>query len=81
MIFFPELKVFTALISPMVPMEIRSSMLSPVFSKRLAMYTTRRRLCSMRSLRAASSPLSSAPIAFSSLSFSRGGGRVSLPPM
>lgn len=46
-IFFSGLKVFTALISPMVPMEIKSSVLTPVFSNFLARNTTRRRLCSM----------------------------------
>ena len=79
--FLPDLKVFTALMRPMVPMEIRSSMLMPVFSKRLEMYTTRRRLCSISSCRAASSPLSRALIARSSSSLSSGGGRVSLPPI
>lgn len=69
----------TALINPMVPMEIKSSMLMPVFSNRLAMYTTSRRLCSISSLRASSSPMRSSSSA--SRSRLRGGGRVSLPPM
>lgn len=47
LIFFSLLKVFTALISPMVPMEMRSSVSTPVFSNFLAMYTTSRKLCSM----------------------------------
>ena len=79
--FLPDLKVFTALIRPMVPMEIRSSMLIPVFSKRLEMYTTRRRLCSISFCRAVSSPCSRALMACSSASLSRGGGRESLPPI
>lgn len=37
-------KVFTALIKPMVPMEIRSSTPMPVDSNLRAMYTTSRRL-------------------------------------
>ena len=35
--FLSALYVLIALISPMVPMEIRSSILIPVFSKRRAM--------------------------------------------
>ena len=77
--FLSARKVPTALMSPMVPMEIRSSIPTPVFSNRRAMYTTSRRLCSISSLRASSSPMRSSSSA--SRSRLRGGGRVSLPPM
>ena len=45
--FLSGLKVWMALMRPIVPIEIRSSMWMPVFSNRRAMYTTSRRLCSM----------------------------------
>ena len=59
MIFFSGLKVFTALMRPMVPMEIRSYAWTPVFSNFRAMNTTSRRLCSMSRFRAASLVLES----------------------
>ena len=45
-------KVLTPLMRPMVPMEIKSSRLMPVLSKRLAMYTTSRRFRVIRISRA-----------------------------
>ena len=55
LIFFSGEKVFTALIKPMVPMEMRSSRLMPVDSNFLAMYTTSRRLWTISCCRASSS--------------------------
>ncbi len=46
-IFFSGLNVFTALISPIVPMLIKSSIFIPVFSNFLAIYTTSRKLRSI----------------------------------
>ena len=77
--FFSGRKVFTALIRPMVPMEIRSSVLAPGESNFRAIYTTSRRLCSISSFRASSS--SSRASSSASRSFVSGGGSVSLPPM
>ena len=54
--FLAGQKVFTALISPMVPMEIRSSIPIPVDSNFLAIYTTSRRLCVISSSRAPGIP-------------------------
>ena len=56
--FLSARKVLMALMSPMVPMEIRSSMLMPVFSNRRAIYTTSRRFRSMSVCRACGSPCS-----------------------
>jgi len=49
-------KVFTALISPMVPMEIMSSMPADGVSNFLAMYTTSRKLWVMSRSRASVLP-------------------------
>ena len=81
LIFLSVRNVLMALIRPMVPMEIRSSMLMPVFSKRRAMYTTSRRFRSMRVCRTDSSPPSSRASSAASSSRGSGGGRVSLPPI
>ena len=54
--FLSGLKVWMALMRPIVPIEIRSSMWMPVFSNRRAMYTTSRRLCSMSREAASSLP-------------------------
>lgn len=59
-IFLDASKVFTAFMRPIVPMEIRSSTVTPVFSNFLAIYTTSRRLCSIRAERALASPRPSA---------------------
>ena len=48
LIFLSMLNVDTAFISPTVPIDISSSIFAPVFSNFFAMYTTRRRLCSIR---------------------------------
>ena len=72
-------KVPTALMRPIVPIEIRSSIPTLVFSNFLAMYTTRRRLCSIRALFAPSSgSRESSSLSSSGLS---GGGSVSGPQM
>ena len=72
-------KVFTALISPMVPMEIRSSCGTALLSYLRARYTTRRRLRVIsRSLAAASPAASRCKRSFSS-SGVRGGGRLEAP--
>ena len=81
MIFFSASKVPTALISPMVPMEMRSSSGIPVFSKRRAMNTTSRRLCSISVRRAASSCSLRRRARARSSSGERGGGRGSGPPI
>ena len=47
LMFLSVRNVLMALISPMVPMEIRSSMCIPVFSNRRAIYTTSRRFRSI----------------------------------
>ena len=74
-------KVFTALISPMVPMLIMSSAGTPLLSYFLARYTTSRRLCSMSREAASSLPAASARMVCCSASRSSGAGMVSLPPM
>ena len=79
--FLSERKVLIPLMSPMVPMEIRSSMFTPVDSKRRAMKTTSRRLCSISSRLASRSPSSNRARASASASRSSGGGKMSLPPM
>ncbi len=77
--FFSTRKVFTALMRPMVPMEIRSSTLAPGLSNFLAMYTTSRRLWVIRGSRAPGTPLRMSSITFASSSLVRGAGRVSGP--
>ena len=79
--FLSARKVLMALMSPMVPMEIRSSMLMPVFSNRRAIYTTSRRFRSMSVCRACGSPCSRRAMTSVSSSLGRGGGKVSLPPI
>ena len=79
--FLSGLKVWMALMRPIVPIEIRSSMWMPVFSNRRAMYTTSRRLCSMSREAASSLPAASARMVCCSASRSSGAGMVSLPPM
>ena len=81
LIFLSGLKERIALISPIVPMEIRSSMPTPELSNRLAMNTTRRRLCSISKARASALPARSCSSASRSASRSSGGGIRSLPPM
>ena len=82
LIFFTGLKVLIALISPMVPIEIKSSTLTPVLSNFFAIYTTSRRLCSIRSdLASFSSGVPSFSRILASLWLSSGGGRMSLPPI
>ena len=79
--FLSSLKVFTALIRPMVPMEIRSSTLTPALSNRRAMYTTSRRFRSMRMFRASWLPAAYSCKSRASSHGSSGGGKTSLPPM
>ena len=79
--FFVGSNVLTALISPIVPMEIMSSMPAVGVSNFLAMYTTSRRLCVMSRSRACGCPRVSASRAARSCSGGRGGGRVSAPLM
>ena len=61
-------------------MEIRSSRLTPVFSNRRAMYTTRRRLRSMRVWRALLVPLLQAGDDLGLLLPGEGGGQSAAPP-
>ena len=74
-------KVFTALISPMVPMLTKSSAGTPLFSYFLARYTTSRRLWGMRSSRAAASPAIIRVSRAFSCSGVSGGGRRGPPLM
>ena len=72
-------KVFTALMSPMVPMLIISSAGTPLFSYFLARYTTSRRLWVIRSSRAQASPSAMRASRAFSCSGVRGGGRLGAP--
>ncbi len=75
------LKVLTAFMRPMLPMEIRSSMPALDDSNFLAMYTTSRRLWVISGSRAFSTLFIMLRITFSSSSFVSGGGSVSGPFM
>ena len=77
-IFFSELNVFTPFISPIVPIEIKSSIPIPVFSNFLAIYTTNLRFLSTSSFLASthSSSDSNLFIVSSSSSVDNGGGNV-----
>lgn len=79
LIFLSLLYVPTAFISPIVPIEIRSSIPTPLFSNFFAMYTTSLRLCSISVLRAAAS--GKASIASASSPGSSGGGSDAAPFM
>ena len=81
--FLSGLKVLIDLMSPIEPIEIRSSTPMPVLSNFFAIYTTRRRLCSIRVafVNSESVPLRRFSISISSSDGDRGGGRVSVPPM
>ena len=68
-----------ALISPMVPMEIRSSMPTPELSNLRAIYTTSRRLWVMSRSLASLSPSAARRIASASSAEFSGGGSVSAP--
>ena len=74
--FFSVLNVFIAFISPIVPIDIKSSMPTPVFSNFFAIYTTSLKFLSTKVCLTVSSPLDS----FSNISFSsslvKGGGNV-----
>ena len=74
-------KVDTALMRPIVPMEMRSSMPIPVFSNRRARYTTNRRLRSMSVCLARSLPAASSFKSVCSCAGASGWGKTSLPPM
>ena len=82
LIFFAGLNVLIALIKPMVPMEIKSSTPTLVLSNFFAMYTTRRRLCSIRRDLASFSPSvpKRASVSVSSAAES-GAGSTSAPPI
>ena len=81
MIFLLPSKVFTALIRPMVPVEIKSSMPMQVFSNLRAIYTTSRRLCSINVPLALVSPFSSAVTSARSSSCVNGGGSGTADPI
>ena len=57
LIFFSGLNVFTAFIKPIVPILIKSSILIPVFSNFLAIYTTNLKFLSINMDLAALSPV------------------------
>ena len=76
-IFFPASNVFTAFISPIAPIDIRSSIFTPVFSNLRAMYTTSLRLRSISTRRMLSSPAASAPMHSASSCLLSGGGSAS----
>ena len=81
LIFLSVRKELMALMSPMVPMEMRSSASTPVFSNLRERYTTRRRLCSMSFALTSSASLFSSSFFSSSASSSgeSGSGSASLP--
>ena len=70
-----------ALIKPIVPMEIKSSTPIPVLSNFFAMYTTKRKFLSIKSAFTATSLFSNRNKASASSSASRGGGKISEPPI
>ena len=77
LIFLSELNVFTPFISPIVPIDIKSSIPIPVFSNFFAMYTTSLRflstkICLVSKLFSSDSCF----ISFSSSAGSNGGGNV-----
>ena len=73
------LKVLIALISPIVPIDIKSSKLLIFVSYRLATYTTKRKLCSIKIFLASTSPSLHKEIYFSSSSLVRGASKFSFP--
>ena len=77
--FFSGENVFTAFISPIVPIEIKSSALALGESYFLAIYTTSLKLWVINSSLALLSPSVILCIISASSDFVRGGGRVSLP--
>ena len=82
LIFLSGSNVLIAFINPIVPIEIKSSTPTPVLSNFFAIYTTRRRLCSISIFLACSSfSVPSPRIAFLSSSVSNGAGRISDPPI
>ena len=81
LMFLSGQNVFTALISPIVPIDTRSSIPTPVDSNFFAMYTTSLRLCIIRSSRAFFSSVFKSSNVFCSSSFVNGGGSCSAPFM
>ena len=79
--FFDTLNVFIAFISPIVPIDIKSSISIPVFSNFFDMYTTSLKFLSTSVFFASSSFFSKLSNSFSSSSCDNGGGNVWLPPM
>ena len=83
--FLSVLKVEMAFMRPSVPIDIRSSIPMPVFSKRLAMYTTKRRFRSTSRFFAFSaaslSSLFNAAKALASFAASSGDGSTCEPLM
>ena len=85
-IFFSGLNVFIPFMRPIVPIDIRSSTHTPVFSNFFARYTTSLRLCSISCFFACSFDIAtflstSAIRQHFSSSVSSGGGSTSVPPM
>ena len=80
-IFLSTLKVLTPFINPIVPIEIKSSKPTPVFSNFLAIYTTNLKFLSTKTLRASFSPFSILSNISCSSSGVNGGGNVWLPPI
>ena len=71
-----------ALISPIVPIDIKSSTPTPVLSNFFAIYTTSLKLCSIRvCFASASEAVPSASIAFCSSLAPSGAGNISVPPI
>ena len=82
LMFLSGLKVLMDLINPIVPIDIRSSTPTPVLSNFLAMYTTNRKLCSIKIAFASSSySVPKSLITCVSFSSSNGGGSTSEPPI
>ena len=80
-IFLCGQNVFTAFISPIVPIEIKSSTFAPVASNFFAIYTTSLKLCVISISLAVSSPSVILSITISSSVFFSGGGNVCEPFM
>src|SRR5690625_5110230 len=73
---FPTLKLSTPLINPIVPMEIKSSVYSPVLSNFFTIWATSRKLCSINLFLASLLPSSISLIYFNSSSVDKGWGNV-----
>ena len=79
--FLSVLNVFTPFISPIVPIDIKSSNPTPVFSNFFAMYTTNLKFLSTNFCFVSCFPSASSHSNVSSSSGVNGGGKLLFPPM